>query len=84
MIAPRGNRMMRVPPTAAPGDGAANSHIELFRSEISEKVGVELADWRAVAHPQTAIDDLDGQFTVGGRTPVINPPNVFEILDEAL
>src|SRR3954464_15800183 len=67
MVAPSRHRMMRVPPTAACGDCAADRLVELLGSKIAEEVGVELADRRLVADAQTTIHDLDGQFPVGRR-----------------
>jgi hypothetical protein len=84
MIAPRRNWMMGVPPTSASGNSAANGDVELFWSEVAEKVGVEFADGRSVTDPETAVDDLDSQFAIRGRSAVRNSPNVFQILDEPL
>src|SRR5215211_4850253 len=50
MVAPSGDQMMRVPPTAAAGDCAANRLIERLGREITKEVGIELADRRLVAN----------------------------------
>src|SRR5918997_3625659 len=57
MIAPSGDRMMRVPPTATRGNCAANRLVELLRGQIAEEVRVELADRRLVANAETAVHD---------------------------
>ena len=64
---------MRVPPTAAGGNGAADGLVELLGREIAEEVGVELADRRLVADAEAAVDDLDGQFAVCRRVAVGDP-----------
>src|SRR3954454_16419101 len=84
MVAPGGNRMMRVPPTATRGDCTADRLVELLRGQVTEEVGIELADRRLVAHAETAVHDLDGEFTVSGRTAVGDTPGIFQILDQAL
>src|SRR5215207_9716282 len=84
MVAPSGNRMMRVPPAAASGDCAADRIVELLRGQIAEEVGVELADRRLVTNAQTAVHDLDGELPVCRRIAVGNPPNIFQILDKPL
>src|SRR5215203_7432629 len=52
MVAPSGDRMMRVPPTATRGDCAADRLVELLRSQLTEEVGVELTDGRPVANAE--------------------------------
>src|SRR5829696_6785357 len=84
MVAPSGNRMMRVPPTATRGDGAADRLVELLRGQVAEEVGIELADRRLVAHAETAVHDLDGQFAVRRRIAIGDAPDILQILDEPL
>src|SRR5918997_4218588 len=84
MVAPSGDRVMRVPPTAARGDCTVDRLVELLRSQIAEEVGVELTDRRLVANAETAVDDLNGQFAVSGRIAVGDSPGILQILDQAL
>src|SRR5215217_1924245 len=84
MVAPSGDRMMRVPPTAPCGDGAADCLVEFLGSQIAEEVGVKLADRRLVAYAETAVHDLDGQFAVRRCIAVGDSPDIFQILDEPL
>src|SRR5918995_4663340 len=81
MVAPGGDRMMRVPPTATCGNGAADGLVERLGCEIAEEVGVELADRRLVADAETAVHDLDGQFAVRRSVAIGNSPDIFQILD---
>ena len=67
-----------------PAIARANGLVELLDREIAEEVGVELADRRAVADAEAAVDDLDGQLAVGRRIAVGDPPDIFQILDQTL
>src|SRR5215213_8741291 len=84
MVAPRGNRMMCVPPTATRGDCAADRLVELLRGQVAKEVGIELADRCLVANAETAIHDLHGQFTVRRRVAVGDPPDILQILNKPL
>ena len=61
-----------------------NRDIELFRSEVAKKVGVEFADRRSIADSETAIYDLDGQLAVSCRSTIADPPYIFQVFDKAL
>src|SRR5215213_2679113 len=84
MVAPSGDRMMRISPTAATSDGVADCLIEHLGRQVAEEVRVELADRRLVAHAEAAVHDLDGQFPVSRCIAVGDPPHIFQILDQPL
>src|SRR5687768_367623 len=84
MVAPSGDRMMRVPPTATGGNCAADRLVELLRGQVSEEIRVELADRCLIANAETAVHYLDGQLAVCRRIAVRDAPHIFQILDQAL
>lgn len=75
---------MMCPLCRTSGNHLLDDFIQLLRCQVAVKTIVDFGDWCSVADAEAAIDDLDGQFAIGGRVAVADTVAVGEFLYQLL